>query len=150
MINNIKYMEDETKMNKLLHSLENDSNSSIMNLTTALIKDHKNNILQRLQLERSKLKEMHKKLKEYRYCTDMSDLQYGFYIRWIPLKDPENVYLTNGGLLCDMKIVNNQIHIICKNNRNRFIQIKFDETMIFQKISPQEKVILSVLDYLKE
>ena len=143
-------MEDETKMNKLLHSLENDSNSSIMNLTTALIKDHKNNILQRLQLERSKLKEMHKKLKEYRYCTDMSDLQYGFYIRWIPLKDPENVYLTNGGLLCDMKIVNNQIHIICKNNRNRFIQIKFDETMIFQKISPQEKVILSVLDYLKE
>ena len=141
-------MEDETKMNKLLHSLENDSNSSIMNLTTALIKDHKNNILQRLQLERSKLKEMHKKLKEYRYCTDMSDLQYGFYIRWIPLKDPENVYLTNGGLLCDMKIVNNQIHIICKNNRNRFIQIKFDETMIFQKISPQEKVILSVLDYL--
>ena len=150
MINNIKYMEDETKMNKLLHSLENDSNSSIMNLTTALIKDHKNNILQRLQLERSKLKEMHKKLKEYRYCTDMSDLQYGFYIRWIPLKDPENLYLTNGGLLCDMKIVNNQIHIICKNNRNRFIQIKFDETMIFQKISPQEKVILSVLDYLKE
>ena len=143
-------MEDETKMNKLLHSLENDSNSSIMNLTTALIKDHKNNILQRLQLERSKLKEMHKKLKEYRYCTDMSDLQYGFYIRWIPLKDPENLYLTNGGLLCDMKIVNNQIHIICKNNRNRFIQIKFDETMIFQKISPQEKVILSVSDYLKE
>jgi hypothetical protein len=141
-------MEDETKMNKLLHSLENDSNSSIMNLTTVLIKDHKNNILQRLQLERNKLKEMHKKLKEYRYCTDMSDLQYGFYIRWIPLKDPENLYLTNGGLLCDMKIVNDQFHIICKNNRNRFIQIKFDETVIFQKITPQEKVILSVLDYL--
>lgn len=143
-------MEDENKINKLLHSLENESNASIMNLTSAKIKEHKNNILQRLQLERSKLKEMHKKLKEYRYCTDMSDLQYGFYIRWIPLRDPENVYLTNGGLLCDMKIVNNQIHIVCKNNRNRIIQFKFDETVIFQKISPQEKVILSVLDYLSK
>ena len=143
-------MEDENKINNLLHSLENESNASIMNLTSAKIKEHKNNILQRLQLERSKLKEMHKKLKEYRYCTDMSDLQYGFYIRWIPLKDPENLYLTNGGLLCDMKIVNNQIHIVCKNNRNRIIQFKFDETIIFQKISPQEKVILSVLDYLSK
>ena len=143
-------MEDENKINNLLHSLENESNASIMNLTSVKIKEHKNNILQRLQLERSKLKEMHKKLKEYRYCTDMSDLQYGFYIRWIPLKDPENLYLTSGGLLCDMKIVNNQIHIVCKNNRNRIIQFKFDETIIFQKISPQEKVILSVLDYLSK
>ena len=46
------------------------------------------------------------------------------------------------------KIVNDQIHIICKNNRNRLIQFKFDEAMIFQKLSPQEKVILNVLDYL--
>ena len=135
-------------INNLLHSLENESNASIMNLTSVKIKEHKNNILQRLQLERSKLKEMHKKLKEYRYCTDMSDLQYGFYIRWIPLKNPENIYITNGGILCDMKIINDQIHIICKNNRNRLIQFKFDETIIFQKLSPQEKVILSVLDYV--
>ena len=53
--------------NKLLHALENETNASIMRLTTAKIKEHKNTILQKLQLERSKLKEMHKKLKEYRY-----------------------------------------------------------------------------------
>ena len=93
---------------------------------------------------------MHKKLKEYRYCTDMSDLQYGFYIRRISLKNPDNIKLTNGALLCDMKIINNQIHIICKNNLNRIIQFKFDECLIFQKLSPQEKVILSVLDYLNK
>ena len=51
-------------------------------------------------------------------------------------------------MMCDMKIVNNQIQVICKNYRNRFFQFKFDEAVIFQKISPQEKVILSVLDYL--
>ena len=135
-------------INNLLHSLENESNASIMNLTTCKIKEHKNNVLQRLQLERDVLKIFHKKLCEYRYCTDMSDLQYGFYIRWIPLKNPENIYITNGGILCDMKVVNDQVHIVCKNNRNRLIQFKFDETIIFQKLSPQEKVILSVLDYV--
>jgi len=140
-------MENQ-EMNKLLHALENETNSSIMKLTTSKIKDHKNTILQQLRLERNYLKLMHKKLKDYRYCTDMSDLQYGYYIRWIPLKDPDNVYLTNGALLCDMKIVNNQIHIVCKNNRNRIFQFKFDESVIFQKLSQQEKVILSVLDYL--
>jgi len=139
---------DNQERNNLLHALENETNSSIMNLTTTKIKEHKNTILQQLQLGRDYLKIMHNKLTEYRYCTDMSDLQYGYYIRWIPLKDPENIYLTNGGVMCDMKIVNNQIHVICKNYRNRFFQFKFDEAVIFQKISPQEKVILSVLDYL--
>jgi hypothetical protein len=138
----------DQERNNLLHALENETNSSIMNLTSAKIKEHKNNILQKLQLGKSDLKKMHKKLSEYRYCTDMSDLQYGYYIRWIPLKDPENIYLTNGGIMCDMKIVNNQIQIFCKNFRNRFFQFKFDEAVIFQKISSQEKVILSVLDYL--
>jgi len=138
----------DQERNNLLHALENETNSSIMNLTSAKIKEHKNNILQKLQLGKSDLKKMHKKLSEYRYCTDMSDLQYGYYIRWIPLKDPENLYLTNGGIMCDMKIVNNQIRIFCKNFRNRFFQFKFDEAVIFQKISSQEKVILSVLDYL--
>ena len=138
----------DQERNNLLHALENETNSSIMNLTTAKIKEHKNTILQQLQLEKSKLKTMHNKLTEYRYCTDMSDIQYGYYIRWIPLKDPENLYLTNGGIMCDMKIVNNQIQIFCKNFRNRFFQFKFDEAVIFQKISSQEKVILSVLDYL--
>ena len=82
----------DQERNNLLHALENETNSSIMNLTTAKIKEHKNTILQQLQLEKSKLKTMHNKLTEYRYCTDMSDLQYGYYIRWIPLKDPENLY----------------------------------------------------------
>jgi len=138
----------DQERNNLLHALENETNSSIMNLTTAKIKEHKNTILQQLQLERSYLKIMHNKLTEYRYCTDMSDLQYGYYIRWISLKDHANLYLTNGGIMCDMKIVNNQIQVFCKNYRNRFFQFKFDEAAIFQKISPQEKVILSVLDYL--
>ena len=141
-------MSNDFQVNQLLQALENESNSSIMNLTTRKIKEHKNNILQRLQLSGKDLKVLHKKLKHYRYCTDLSDIQFGYYIRWIPLKDPNNIYLTNGAHVCDVKIINSQLHILCKNGLNRMMQIKFDEVIIFQKLADQERVILGVLDYL--
>lgn len=137
------------EITQLLDVLDKDTNSSVIDLTNSKIKQIKNDILQQLQIKGSKLKEMHKKLKEYRYCTDLRDLQYGFYIRWIPLKDPENIYLTNGGIVCDVKLVKGQLQVLCKNNLNRFFQFKFDEVIIFQKISDQEKIILGILDYLE-
>jgi len=139
-----------SEINELLEALENDSNSSIMKLTHSKIKQHKNDILQQLQLPKEKLKMYHKKLKEFRYCSDMNDLQYGYYIRWIPIKDPEKIKLTNGAVIADIRIQKNQIQILCKNFKNMFFQIKFDECIVFQKISPQEHVILSVLDYLEK
>ena len=140
-------MNHNNQVDDLLDALENESNSSIINLTTKKIKEQKNNVLQQIQLPREKLKLYHKKLKDYRYCTDLKDIQYGFYIRWIPLKDPENMNLTNGAIICDVKLVNGQLHVLCKN-RGRMMQIKFDEVLIFQKLSEQERVILSILDYL--
>ena len=67
----------DLEINNLLLALENESNSSIMNLTSSKIKTIKNNMLQRLGLERDELKKIHKKLKDYRYCSDMNDVQYG-------------------------------------------------------------------------
>ena len=140
----------ELNVNKLLGALENETNSSIMNMTSAKIKDIKNNMLQRLQLDRTTLKTFHKKLKDYRYCSDMNDLQYGFYIRWISLKNPDNLKLTTGGIIVDIDIISDCVQIRIKNNMNRIFQIKLDECMIFQKITPQEYVILGVLDYLEK
>ena len=140
----------ELNVNKLLGALENETNSSIMNMTSAKIKDIKNNMLQRLKLDRTTLKTFHKKLKDYRYCSDMNDLQYGFYIRWISLKNPDNLKLTTGGIIVDIDIISDCVQIRIKNNMNRIFQIKLDESMIFQKITPQEYVILGVLDYLEK
>ena len=140
-------MSDQ-EINNLLLALENESNNSIMNLTSSKIKTIKNNMLQKLAMERDELKVMHKKLKGYRYCSDMNDVQYGYYIRWIPLKNPDNIKLTNGGIIIDIDIINSCVQLRIKNNMNRIFQIKLDECYIFQKITPQEKVILGVLDYL--
>jgi len=91
-----------------------------------------------------------KKLKEYRYIDDMKELHFGSYIRWITIKNPENIRLTNGGIVCDIKVIKDDIHITCKNNMNRFFQLKMSENIIFQKITDQERVLLKVMDYLKK
>ena len=96
------------------------------------------------------LKKLHKKLKGYRYCSDMNDVQYGYYIRWISLKNPEIIRLTNGGIIIDIDIIKDCVQIRVKNNRIQVFQIKLDECCIFQKISDQEKVILGELDYLEK
>lgn len=133
---------------ELLDALENETNASIMKLTNNKIKEIKNHILQKLQLPREKLKEYHKKLKDYRYCSDMNELQDGFFIRWISLKNPEKIKLTNGTHVCDILFENNMLQVLCRGINGRIFKIRFDECIIFQKLSDQEKVILSVLDYL--
>ena len=44
-------------------------------------------MLQKL-IRKRRIKNDAQKLKGYRYCSDMQDKQYGYYIRWIPLKNP--------------------------------------------------------------
>ena len=139
---------NEDNSNYLLKSLDNENNSSMNNLNSKKIKSMKNDYLQQLQLSREKLKEYHTKLKEYRYVDDLSNIQYGRYIRWINLKDPTNTSLTQGGLIIDIKICQGGIQVVCKNFRNRKFQIKIDECLIFQKLTDQEKIILSALDHL--
>ena len=143
-------MTEEDNMNNLLQALDNEDNESIMGLTSRKIKSDKNDILQRLQIKGEDLKIFHKKLKYYRYCDNSKGIRFGFYIRWIPLKSPNNIYLTNGGIICDFKVIDNKLHIVCKNNNNQLMQLKFDETIIFQKLSNQEQVILDILDYLNK
>ena len=134
--------------NPLEKALDNDSNSSIMNYNSRMIKSIKNDYLQKLLLSRDNLKDFHEKLKHYRYVDDLTDIQYGRYIRWINLKDPNKISLTRGGIIIDIKILSNGIHLVCKNTYNHKFQIKIDECYIFQKLTEQEQILLMALDYL--
>lgn len=131
-----------------MKALDNDNNEGIQKYNTSLIKQIKNDYLQKLLLPREKLLDFHAKLKGYRYVDDLSDIQYGRYIRWINLNDPENIKLTTGGIIIDIKILASGIHVVCKNNKNRKFQVKIDECYIFQKLTEQEKIILYALDHV--
>lgn len=136
-------------VNKLLSALNNENNEDIVDLDFATIASNKNKILQQLNLKKSYLIILQKKIKEYRFIDDIKDLKFGSYIRWISLKNPEQIKLTNGGIICDMKEINDDIHIRCKNNMNMIFQIKLSEVILFQKLTNQEKIILKAMKYLE-
>ena len=85
-------------------ALENEGNASIMQTTHSDIKKKKNDILQKLQLKGTVLKTMHATLIGYKYIEDIGDLQIGRYIRWISLKYPDRISLTNGAYVCNINI----------------------------------------------
>ena len=136
-------------IHKLLHALNNENNETIVDLDYATIAKHKNDLLQQLKLPREDLIKIQKQLKLYRCINNLDDLRFGSYVRWIPLKNPEKIKLTNGGIVCDIKEINSDIHIKCKNRMNMMFQIKMSEIILFQKLSDQEQVILKALKYLE-
>ena len=142
--------EDNTAIiSSILHAIENENNDNIMKYTRESIHASRNDILQQLRLPVQTLKQYNKKLKSYRYINDLSDLKYGAYIRWINISDPSKIKLSNGGIICDIKFYGEGVQVVCKNTFSRFFQIKYDECIIFQKLTNQEQVILDVISYLK-
>lgn len=137
-------------VDRLLNALENENNESLLDLNKEKISTMKNDILQKLNIKNDKLKLFHKKLKLYRYVDNVEDINYGSFIRWISLKTPNDIKLTNGGIVCDMKTKDESIYIICKNSLNRFFTLRLEENIIFQKLTPQEEVILSAMNYLNK
>jgi len=132
----------------LLVALDNENNENIMNLDNRKITFIKNDILQQLKLPEEELKILEKKLDSYRYIDELTDMNYGSYIRWIKLVDPTKIKLSNGGIICDIQVYEDGIHIVCKNYMNKFMQIRLSENLVFQKMTNQENILLAVMDHL--
>ena len=134
----------------LEQALENDNNFSIINTNIQEIKTKKNDILQNLGLKKDDLKSFHSKLKNYRYIDEIKDFKYGANIRWINLKKIDNIKITNGASLCDIKITSNGLGLCLKTYNNTFFTIFLNENLIFQRISQEEDVILKAINYLSK
>ena len=134
----------------LQEALENDDNLNIINTNIQEIKQKKNEILQELGLDRNNLKSFHKKLHGYMYIDNIKDLKYGRNIRWVNLNKITNIKITNGAVLCDIKIHDKGIALILKSFNNTYITIYLNENIIFQKISDEEKILLKAVDYLNK
>lgn len=156
-------------------ALENQENASIMQTSHSEIKKKKNDILQKLQLKGTVLKTMHATLIGYKYIDDIDELTVGRYIRWISLKRPDHISLTNGAHVCNISIQNyadadhndndsddddgDQDQEECKtcvrckvvrNGKPLFFNLNFDENLVFQKITEQEWIILDALAALEK
>jgi len=142
--------EEEMKLKKLSEALDDEANDGIMNLSSRKILEMNLSILKELHLDRETTLEYLKKLKGYRYIDEMKDLKYGAFIRWIPITDPDNLQLKYCGIICDIKITDNGVLIVCKNFMHRCYSFIMDKCLIFQKLTNQEQVIISALDHLEK
>lgn len=133
---------------QLLKALDNDENEHLINMTSEKLNNMKREILNEIQLTPQEVAEYMQKLREYKYIDEMNHIRHGSFIRWIPISDPENIHLTSGGIICDIKIADTGVHLVCKNFARKHYQIKMDECLVFQKLSGQEQVLLSALDHL--
>ena len=112
------------------------------------IKKAKIDMLKELLSNNSEIKEYYKLLKEYRYVDELDELRYGSYIRWFNITNPEaSLTLLRGGFIADITNKNG-VNILCKN-RNKFFTIKMDKSVIFQKNTTQEKLLIQILDHIK-
>lgn len=145
--------DDKMNIEDVLHSLDNDKNLSISKLTYDKINNMKYNMLERLGINDDELESILHKLADYRYVEELQDIQHGAFIRYVPLTSKNGqkegeIVLKNGGFICEVKILGSGVHLLCRNHFRKIFQLKLDEVLIFQKLSNQEEIILSVFDYL--
>jgi hypothetical protein len=132
-------------VDKLLDSLENTNNDYLTDHTLETIQKEVHDILKQNGIV--KIQEYCEKLATYRYVDEICELHKGKNIRWIRIDSPEKK-LTNGGIVVDIKFLDNGTHVLCMNNQQRFIQYKFDDCITFQKLSMEEQLILMSYDFL--
>jgi len=126
-------------IDKLLDSLENPSNDYLENKTLSDVTNTVYDKLKDIDIEKEKIEILCNKLIGYRYVDEIFELHKGKMVRWLNL-DKKN--LTNGGIVVDIKFLKDGTQILCMNTQNRFIQYKFDNCYTFQKMTPEEQLIL--------
>ena len=114
--------------------MQNRNLQSFLEETKEILEEHFN--------EKEKTNVIIGKLQEYRFVEDLCDLHKGKHIRWI--RTHQHAELTNGGLVVDVKFTNYGTQILVKSKFNRFIQIKWDECLVFQKFTEDEYMILGL------
>jgi hypothetical protein len=132
-------------IDKMLGSLENDRNDYLENKTIESVTTEIYQKVDELIIPTEIKQRYCKNLSEYRLVNDIHELHKGKQIKWIR---PSNNKLVGGGIVVNIKFLDNGTHVVVKNQSNKFIQIKFDDCWIFQKMLMQEQLILMAYGYL--
>ena len=133
-------------IDKLLDSLENDRNDYLENKTIETVTREIYNIISQLNLPTEKKKQYCEMLNEYRLVNDINELHKGKHIKWINIGTDK---LIGGGIVLNIKFLDNGTHVLVKTQTNTFVQIKYDERHIFQKMTVQEQLILMAYEASK-
>ncbi len=130
---------------ELLEGIDEDKYENLEDYTMESINKEIFEIIKESSIENKK--ENCNKLIGYKYINELNELSTGRHIRWVK---HSNNKLTNGGILVNFKFLDNGTHLTIMNINRRFSQIKFDDCFIFQKLLPEEQIILMAYEHLNE
>jgi hypothetical protein len=131
---------------ELLKNVNDDKHDYLDNKTLGDILDENIKAVKSLGLPSVQMKDICNKLAGYRYVENLYELHKGKHIRWIR---NDNKKLTNGAIVMDVKFLDNGSHVLCRNAQHRLFQVKFNESIIFQKLSTGEQLILMAYEHVR-
>lgn len=151
---------------QLLSAVENDKYAYLENKTVRDISKEIVESLSELPASANDKQILCQKLVGYRHVDELDQLHIGKYVRWIRKRSQVSEAglhglanntsdsgivqndtcfvhtLTTGGILVDIKFEKTGTQMLTKNNNHRFTSCKFDECIVFQKLSPDEQMLL--------
>ena len=77
----------------------------------------------------------------YQYINRVCDIRLGRFIRSI--KKGTSI-LHRGGILSSIDVKDSGVVLLCRNVKNGFFRLKWDDCLLFQQLSLEEKMILSL------
>jgi len=136
---------DVIKTDDFVSAYEKDKNQYLENKTNKIIRQE---IVESLKYLNGRDKEtILKKLSGYRFVDEIDQLHIGKFTRWIP-KYEDNVRLVVGGFVTNVDYTDNGMLLTVKTWQNQVIKVGFDQCLLYQKLSPDEKLVLLAADYL--
>ena len=127
---------------KWMQEIDDSQYNYLEGKTTAIIEQEKREILQNYDSEiRDKWL---RSLSMYRAVNDLRELRMGHHCRWIVHK---NNTLHKGGYLTKVDFRENGVYLLCELLKRFKMQVKMDDTVVFQKMTAEEWVVVMANDY---
>jgi len=135
-------------VDNLLQSLEKESHEYLENKSFKTIAEDIINQLYCLMIPENEIPVLCNKLNEYFIIKNIHEFRKSHYIRYIKIGEST---LHNGGILINVyKSDKGVIYVKLLIFGNRFITIRLEEYTFFQKLTPDEKIILLSFDYIEK
>jgi len=127
----------ETDINNILDTIDNSYSHYLDNNNTESIIKEIHDIIKENDIPNPE--NVIYKLTQYRYIDEINQIVKGRNIKYINKKSKA---FNNGGLVLDVKFLENGTHILCKGFNHFIKQIKFDDSIIFQVLTTEEQLLL--------
>lgn len=138
----------DNDIDRLLDHLETAKTDFLENKSWSMIHSETFFAIKSLQIPEQDTKKHCAKLAAYRFVDEIHQLHRGKFVRWIRLDSP--TAMTVGGMAAEIKFTDSGIQVICRLYNGRYVQYAFDECLTFQKLTPEESMILALYDKLDE